>query len=121
MSKTEQADVGAGAPVEELREDIAQTRQELGETVEALAAKADVKDTRVRDALRQTAAKARERGQTAAVAAREQGRHVAVAARERGRTAAILAKQRGRETAGQVEASVLRASSPPPTLTWLGE
>jgi hypothetical protein len=55
MSKTEQADVGAGAPVEELREDIAQTRQDPGDTVEALAAKADVK-ARASNAVRQAAA-----------------------------------------------------------------
>ena len=76
----------ADAPVEELRDDIAQTRQELGETVEALAAKTDVK-RRAKGAAQQAVASARERGRQAAVVARERGQKAAVAVRERGQAA----------------------------------
>jgi hypothetical protein len=107
MSETRPADVGAGAPAEVLREDIAQTRQDLGETVEALAAKADVK-ARAKDAARQTTAVVRERTQTTAEAARARGRHAAAVARERGQKTAIVAKERGRDTAGRAGASVRR-------------
>jgi outer membrane murein-binding lipoprotein Lpp len=107
MSETRQADIGAGESVEALREDIAQTRQDLGETVEALAVKADVK-ARAKYAARQTAAKARERGQSAAVVVRERGRHVATVARERGRKTAVVAKERGRDATEKVSASVRR-------------
>jgi ElaB/YqjD/DUF883 family membrane-anchored ribosome-binding protein len=49
---------------DELRRDIEQTRAELGETVEALAAKADVK-ARAQEAAQEAADEARERVNTA--------------------------------------------------------
>jgi ElaB/YqjD/DUF883 family membrane-anchored ribosome-binding protein len=52
------------AAVEELRSDIAETRAELGDTVEALAAKTDVKE-RAKETVRETAAAARDSGQQA--------------------------------------------------------
>jgi dsDNA-specific endonuclease/ATPase MutS2 len=53
--------VSAGPPnVEELREEIAQTRTELGETVEALAAKVDVK-ARLHETAEDAKARVRER------------------------------------------------------------
>jgi hypothetical protein len=52
------------AAMDELRLDIAETRSDLGETVEALAAKADVKE-RAKDTVRETAAAARETGRQA--------------------------------------------------------
>jgi ElaB/YqjD/DUF883 family membrane-anchored ribosome-binding protein len=52
------------ATVAELRSDIAETRAELGDTVEALAAKADVKE-RAKETVRETAAAARASGQQA--------------------------------------------------------
>jgi hypothetical protein len=52
------------AAVHELRSNIAETRAELGNTVEALAAKADVKE-RAKETVRETAAAARESGQQA--------------------------------------------------------
>ena len=69
---------GASEPkpsIEELRADIKQTREELGETVQALAAKADVK-ARAKEQVEQTklkvkaqAAEATEKVRVAAVAA----------------------------------------------------
>jgi Protein of unknown function (DUF3618) len=50
--------------VAELRAEIAHTRADLGHTVEALAAKADVKE-RAKETVRETAAAARESGQQA--------------------------------------------------------
>lgn len=61
MSKKKPAEE---ATVAELRSDIAETRAELGDTVEALAAKADVKE-RAKETVRETAAVARESGQQA--------------------------------------------------------
>ncbi|MFY1671821.1 DUF3618 domain-containing protein [Plantactinospora sp. WMMB334] len=56
---------GFGNP-EALREDIRQTRAELGETVQALAARADVK-ARLKDSAAQTRDRVRQRaGQTTA-------------------------------------------------------
>jgi hypothetical protein len=52
------------AAMDDLRSDIAETRADLGETVEALAAKTDVKE-RAKETVRETAAAARESGQQA--------------------------------------------------------
>jgi hypothetical protein len=52
------------AALDELRSDIVETRTDLGETVEALAAKTDVKG-RAKETVRETAAAARESGQQA--------------------------------------------------------
>jgi hypothetical protein len=67
---------GAAAPppgqrltAEELRAEIAQTRVELGETVQALAAKADVK-ARLQETADEAKAKARERIALARIEAR---------------------------------------------------
>ncbi|BCL16847.1 hypothetical protein GCM10017556_45860 [Micromonospora sagamiensis] len=76
---------GTGDP-EALREEIRRTRVELGETVEALAAKVDVK------------ARLREQAEQAKVRVREQ----AGQAKDRVREQAGQAKVRVREQAGQV-------------------
>jgi hypothetical protein len=60
-----------GAPsVDALRDEIRQTRAELGETVQALAAKADVK-ARVKESAAHTAAHVRETAGQAVVRARD--------------------------------------------------
>jgi ElaB/YqjD/DUF883 family membrane-anchored ribosome-binding protein len=70
---------GSGDP-EALRADIRRTREELGETVQALAAKADVK-ARVKESAAQTRERVRQRaGHTAAVV-RESAHETGVAAR----------------------------------------
>jgi hypothetical protein len=55
----------AGASMAELREDIAETRQDLGGTVEALADKADVK-SRAKKSAKETADQMRDSAQDAA-------------------------------------------------------
>jgi len=57
------------ANVEELRADIAQTRAELGETVQALAARADVK-ARLHESADEAKARVREKLHDAAIEAR---------------------------------------------------
>jgi hypothetical protein len=70
---------GSGDP-EALREDIRRTREELGETVQALAAKADVK-ARLKESAAQTRERVRQRaGHTAAVV-RDSAHETGVAAR----------------------------------------
>jgi hypothetical protein len=64
-STTSQTAVGRDASVDALRADIAETRDDLGGTVEALGAKADVK-ARAADAARRTTAKVREHASTTA-------------------------------------------------------
>ena len=74
MTPAESAGARNGAVTPEaLREDIARTREQLGETVEALAAKADVK-ARVRQKAAGTAGQARQRAAEAVGQAREQAR-----------------------------------------------
>ena len=62
---------------EQLREEIEQTRAELGGTVEALAAKTDVK-TRARRALSDTTERTRVRLDAAKLRVTEASRHPAV-------------------------------------------
>ncbi len=64
MTENSRPDVSAGqgppTDAETLREEIAETRAELGDTVEALAAKTDVK-SRAQDKITEVKAKARDR------------------------------------------------------------
>jgi hypothetical protein len=66
---TTQKSVDGAANVEALRAEIKQTRAELGETVQALAAKADVK-ARVKESAAHTAAQVKESAGHAVVRAR---------------------------------------------------
>ncbi|HEX2774305.1 MAG TPA: DUF3618 domain-containing protein [Micromonosporaceae bacterium] len=65
---------------EALRAEIAQTREELGDTVQALAAKADVK-ARVRESAAQTKARVRQRAAETTAQLREQATHASAEAR----------------------------------------
>ncbi|MGS2619585.1 DUF3618 domain-containing protein [Micromonospora sp. LZ34] len=78
---------GKGPDTEALREEIRRTRVELGETMEALAAKADVK-ARLKSSADQ--AKERMRGQAAQTMARVRGQ-----AAQRAQVARAQAQQRG--------------------------
>lgn len=82
--------------VDELRAEIQQTRSELGETVQALAAKADVK-ARAKDQVEQTKQKVKAQ----AVEAGEKVRVVAVAATDKVRAAAGQASEKVSTVAGQ--------------------
>jgi hypothetical protein len=64
MAVDEQMNGSAPTNAEALRAEIAATRAHLGETVEALAMKTDVK-ARTKDAVNQTVAEAKNRGQQA--------------------------------------------------------
>ncbi len=64
MAVDEQMNGSAPANADALRAEIAATRAQLGETVEALAMKTDVK-ARTKDAIDQTVTEARDRGQQA--------------------------------------------------------
>jgi cell division septum initiation protein DivIVA len=84
------------APVpdaQQLRAEIARTRAALGETVEALAAKADVK-ARVRHAADDATARARARAE--ALAGRTRTRAATVAGRTRTGAAALAGRVRAR-------------------------
>jgi cobalamin biosynthesis Mg chelatase CobN len=90
---------GASAPkpdVNQLRAEIKQTRAELGETVQALAAKADVK-ARAKEQVEQT--KQKVRAQAAETTGRV--REAALSATGRMRTAAVNAGATARGTAEQ--------------------
>ncbi len=76
------------AKVAALRNDIEQTRAELGETVEALAAKADVK-ARLKDSAARTSGRIKDRAGAAAAQAAD------VAGRLRERAAGGSASERG--------------------------
>jgi cobalamin biosynthesis Mg chelatase CobN len=82
--------------VEALRADIKQTRAELGETVQALAAKADVK-ARAKEQVEQTKQKVRAQ----AVEATEKVRDAALVATDKVRQAAAQAGVAARGTAEQ--------------------
>jgi ElaB/YqjD/DUF883 family membrane-anchored ribosome-binding protein len=99
---------GGKPDVEALRAEIKQTRAELGETVQALAAKADVK-ARAKEQVEQTkqkvkaqAAEATEKVRDAALAASERVRHAAGQAGSGARTAAAEAGDTAHDTAEQV-------------------
>jgi ElaB/YqjD/DUF883 family membrane-anchored ribosome-binding protein len=68
LSKAAQGNSKRPSSVDALREEIAHTRAELGETVQALAAKADVK-ARLHDTADEAKARVREGLQSAAAAA----------------------------------------------------
>ena len=89
---------GSGKPdLEALRAEIAQTRAELGETVQALAAKADVK-ARAKEQVEQTKAKVKAQ----AAEATGKVRDAAYLATGKVRGAAAQATDRARGTAAQV-------------------
>jgi hypothetical protein len=71
----------SGDEVAALREDIARTRAELGETVEALAAKADVK-ARAQEKVDETKARAAQAAVEVKDKAREKAENVAQSGRE---------------------------------------
>jgi len=96
MSDKNGASGGAKPDVEALRSEIAQTRAELGETVQALAAKADVK-ARAKDQVDQTKQKVKAQAAEAAQKARD----AAVLASGKARTVATQATDRARDTATQ--------------------
>jgi uncharacterized protein YhaN len=87
---------GAKPDVDALRAEIKQTRAELGETVQALAAKADVK-ARAKEQVEQTKQKVKAQAAEAGQKARE----AASAASGRMRTAAVQAGDKARGTAVQ--------------------
>jgi len=80
--------------VDELRAEIQQTRSELGETVQALAAKADVK-ARAKDQVEQT---------------KQKVKNQAVEAGEKVRVAAVAATDKVRAVAGQASDKVSETS-----------
>jgi hypothetical protein len=86
--------------VQALREEIAHTRAELGETVQALAAKADVK-ARAKDQVEQT----KQRVKAQASEAGSKARDAALAASTKVRAAAEQAGDRARTTVAQVQES----------------
>jgi DNA-binding XRE family transcriptional regulator len=90
--------------VDELRAEIKQTRAELGETVQALAAKADVK-ARAMDQVEQT----KQRVRVAAAAAGEKVRAVAGQASEKVKENAPLDRAATRVRTGPVPVVVLFA------------
>jgi ABC-type transporter Mla subunit MlaD len=97
MSQKNGSSAASGKPdVEALRSEIAQTRAELGETVQALAAKADVK-ARAKEQVEQTKQKVKAQAAEAGQKARE----AASAASGRMRTAAVQAGDKARGTAVQ--------------------
>jgi cobalamin biosynthesis Mg chelatase CobN len=81
--------------VDALRKEIAQTRADLGETVQALAAKADVK-ARAKDQVEHTKAKVRAQ----AAEAGERVRDAALVASDKVRSVAAQASATARGTAG---------------------
>jgi cobalamin biosynthesis Mg chelatase CobN len=94
----------AGKPdVEALRAEIAQTRAELGETVQALAAKADVK-ARAKEQVEQTKAKVKAQ----AAEATERVRGAAHLATGKVRQAATQATDKARESGALEKAQVAR-------------
>jgi hypothetical protein len=89
------------ANVDQLRAEIKQTRADLGETVQALAAKADVK-ARAKDQVEQTKQKVRAQ----AVETTEKVREAALSATDRVRNAAAHASAAARGTAEQATGKV---------------
>jgi len=91
----------SGKPdVDALREEIAQTRAELGETVQALAAKADVK-ARAKDQVEQTKQKVKAQ----AAEATQKAKEAAATASDKVRTVAAQASDKAKGTAVQVRES----------------
>ena len=102
---------GAGSPgkpdVDALRAEIAQTRADLGETVQALAAKADVK-ARAKEQVEQT----KQRVKAQAAEAGQRAMDAAAAATGRVRSVASQAGERAPEVTHEVEARVRRNPVP---------
>src|SRR3712207_1777057 len=106
---------GAKPDVEALRSEIAQTRAELGETVQALAAKADVK-ARAKDQVEQTkqkvkaqAADAGQKAREAAAVATGKVRTVAAQAGDKARGTAVQATDKVKESGALEKAQEARA------------
>ena len=103
---------------EAIREDIAQTRQQLGENVEELTRRADVKARAKEQAAQakaramEQAAHARERAMQQAAHARERAMQQATHARERVRNNAQVAAVRAKDTTRQ--AAIVAQPSPAP-------
>ena len=91
--------------VQALKDEIKQTRADLGETVQALAAKADVK-ARAKDQVEQTKAKVRAQ----AVEAGEKVRDAAVTATDKVRAVAASAGATAKGTAAQAGDKVAQAA-----------
>ena len=87
-----------------LRAEIAQTRADLGETVQALAAKADVK-ARAKEQVEQTKQKVKAQAQDATQKAAQKAREAAALAQGKVRTVAAQASDKARGTAVQVRES----------------
>jgi ElaB/YqjD/DUF883 family membrane-anchored ribosome-binding protein len=109
---------GAKPEVDALRADIEQTRAELGETVQALAAKADVK-ARAKEQVEQTkqrvkaqAAEAGERVRGAALTASDRVRQAATTARGTAAEATDRATDRAQDATEQVREQVRRNPVP---------
>ena len=91
----------SGKPdVDSLREEIAQTRADLGETVQALANKADVK-ARAKDQVEQTKQKVKAQ----AAEATQKAKDAAATASGKMRTVAAQASDKAKDTAVQVRES----------------
>jgi cobalamin biosynthesis Mg chelatase CobN len=101
-SSGEKPDVAA------LREDIRQTRAELGETVQALAAKADVK-ARAREQVEQTKQRARSQVHDATERVREVAATAAAAATGKVRSATAQAGDKVALAAGSVRETTAQA------------
>jgi cobalamin biosynthesis Mg chelatase CobN len=98
MSKNQNGSSNGGKPdVDALRDDIKQTRADLGETVQALAAKADVK-ARAKDSVEQT----KQRVKAQAVQAGDKVREAALHATDRLVGTATHAGDKVRDTAVHV-------------------
>ncbi len=102
--------------IDELRADIEQTRSELGETVQALAAKADVKARakeqveHTKQRVRAQAAEAGEKVRDAATEAGEKVRDVAAEAGGKVRDAAVAAGDKVRAVTGHATDQTAEAS-----------
>jgi CHAD domain-containing protein len=77
MSKSTSTEPDAGAGADEIVEDIERTREELGETIDALAAKLDVK-AQVKNSANQTKANVVDAAGHTAGAARQNWQEIAV-------------------------------------------
>jgi len=90
------ADAASSGDPDRIRADIEQTRAELGDSVDALAAKADVKA----------------RAKDTAEAAKDRAKAAAEAAKDRAKAAAEAAGERAKETTEQVRETVRRRPAP---------
>jgi hypothetical protein len=111
MTNTDpQGEKRSGNPdVDELRDQIDHTRDELAQTVEALAAKADVKG-RTKDKAAELSAQAKERAAELSAQAKERAATAAAQAKERAATAAAQAKERAAVVAAQARQTAQHGS-----------